>query len=162
MPYPIERYLNIRSAMGGTFRPNGQRLAFLTDITGTHQIWAVDIPPPGRPTPWPDQLTFFKERVLSVTYSPVADEMIFSTDVGSNERAQLFLLPGDAGPHTPFCTPTFRGLRMGRDAAEPRQTCESQRPVEGPISYHDQSGGGEHPSGVRVTGRQRCALPEVP
>jgi Tol biopolymer transport system component len=95
MPYSIERYLNIRSAMGGTFRPNGQRLAFLTDITGTHQIWAVDIPPPGRPTPWPDQLTFFKERVLSVTYSPVADEMIFSTDVGSNERAQLFLLSGD-------------------------------------------------------------------
>jgi dipeptidyl aminopeptidase/acylaminoacyl peptidase len=95
MPNSIERYLNIRSAMGGTFRPDGQRLAFLTDITGTHQIWAVDISAPGRPTPWPDQLTFFKERVLGVRYSPVADEMIFSADVGGNERAQLFLLSGD-------------------------------------------------------------------
>lgn len=38
MTYPIERYLHIRSAMGGTFRPDGQRLAFLTDITGTYQV----------------------------------------------------------------------------------------------------------------------------
>ena len=95
MPYPIERYLNVRSAMAGTFRPDGRRLAFLTDITGTYQIWAVDVPPPGQPSPWPDQLTFFKERVLDVTYSPVADQMVFSTDVGGNERAQLFLLSGD-------------------------------------------------------------------
>jgi dipeptidyl aminopeptidase/acylaminoacyl peptidase len=98
MSYPIERYLNVRSAMAGTFRPDGRRLAFLTDITGTYQIWAVDVPPPGQPTPWPEQLTFFKERVLTVTYSPVADEMVFSTDVGGNERAQLFLLSGD-GQH---------------------------------------------------------------
>ena len=98
MAYSIDRYLNVRSAMAGTFRPDGQRLAFLTDITGTYQVWAVDVPPAGQPTPWPEQLTFFKERVLNVTYSPVADEMIFSTDVGGNERAQLFLLSGD-GQH---------------------------------------------------------------
>jgi Tol biopolymer transport system component len=98
MAYSIDRYLNVRSAMAGTFRPNGERLAFLTDITGTYQVWAVDVPPTGQPTSWPEQLTFFKERVLNVTYSPVADEMIFSTDVGGNERAQLFLLSGD-GQH---------------------------------------------------------------
>src|SRR5918994_1959832 len=95
MPFPIERYLNVRSAMGGTFSPDGRRLVFLTDITGTYQVWAVDVPTPGHPTIWPDQLTFFKERILNVTYSPIADEMIFSTDVGGNERAQLFLLSGD-------------------------------------------------------------------
>lgn len=39
MPFPIERYLNVRSAMGGTFRPDGRRLAFLTDITGTYQVF---------------------------------------------------------------------------------------------------------------------------
>jgi Tol biopolymer transport system component len=36
--------------MGGTFRPDGRRLAFLTDITGTYQVWAVDVPPPGHCT----------------------------------------------------------------------------------------------------------------
>jgi dipeptidyl aminopeptidase/acylaminoacyl peptidase len=109
MAYPIERYLNVRSAMAGTFRPDGRRLAFLTDVTGTHQIWAVDVPPHGQPTPWPEQLTFFKERVLNVIYSPVADEMIFSTDVGGNERAQLFLLSGD-GQHLRQLTDAPRAI----------------------------------------------------
>ncbi|MDX1522908.1 MAG: S9 family peptidase, partial [Anaerolineae bacterium] len=95
MTYPFERYLNIRTAMGPTFRPDGRRLAFLTNITGTNQIWAVDIPAAGAPTPWPDQLTFFKERVNGVSYSPVNDELVFSTDIGGNEHDQLFLLSGD-------------------------------------------------------------------
>jgi dipeptidyl aminopeptidase/acylaminoacyl peptidase len=95
MSYSIERYLHVRSAMGGTFRPDGRRLAFLTDITGTYQVWAVDLPASGQPTAWPEQLTFFRERVLGVVYSPAADEMVLSTDVGGNERAQLFLLSGD-------------------------------------------------------------------
>jgi len=47
MTYPLERYLNGRSAMDGTFRPDARRLAFFTDITGTYQVWAVDMPPPG-------------------------------------------------------------------------------------------------------------------
>jgi Tol biopolymer transport system component len=50
MTYPLERYLNGRSAMGGSFRPDGRYLAFLTDITGTYQVWAVDVPPPGHRT----------------------------------------------------------------------------------------------------------------
>jgi len=50
MTSSIERYLHVRSATAATFRPDGQRLAFLTDITGTYQVWAVDVPPPGRPT----------------------------------------------------------------------------------------------------------------
>src|SRR6266566_4355661 len=95
MTYPLERYLNSRSAMGGSFRPEGRRLAFLTDITGTYQVWAVDVPPLGHRTSSPERLAIFRERVLSVIYSPVADEKILSTDVGSNERAQRFLLSGD-------------------------------------------------------------------
>jgi len=56
---------------------------------------AVDVPPPEHRTSSPEQLAIFRERVLSVTYSPVADEKIFSTDVGGNERAQRFLPSGD-------------------------------------------------------------------
>ena len=49
MAISIERYLNVRSAMAGTFRPDGERLAFLTDVTGTYQVWAVDVPQPDSP-----------------------------------------------------------------------------------------------------------------
>jgi Tol biopolymer transport system component len=114
MTYPLERYLNGRSAMDGSFRPDGRRPAFLTDITGTYQVWAVDVPPPGHRTSSPERLAIFRERVLSVMYSPVADEKIFSTDVGGNERAQRFLLSGDGRQlrqltHAPQAIHSFGG-----------------------------------------------------
>ncbi|MBA2442716.1 MAG: S9 family peptidase, partial [Rubrobacter sp.] len=92
MAYDFARYLKIRSAFGATWSPDGRRLAFLTDITGVPQVW--ELPAGGG---WPDQLTFYEERVSDVEYSPTEDRLIFSMDAGGNERAQIFLLEnGDA------------------------------------------------------------------
>ena len=49
-----------------------------------------------------------------MTYSPVADEKIFSTDVGGNERAQRFLPSGDGRQlrhltHAPQAIHSFGG-----------------------------------------------------
>lgn len=41
--YPFERYLNIRSAYQPSFSFDGQRLAFLTNVTGIPQVWAIDV-----------------------------------------------------------------------------------------------------------------------
>jgi len=86
----FSHYLNIRSAYGASFSPDGRRIAFLTNITGVPQVWSV--PAEGG---WPDQLTFFKERCSFVSYSPTDDQMVFGMDAGGNERQQLFLLSGD-------------------------------------------------------------------
>src|SRR5215217_6147447 len=45
---------------------------------------------------WPEQLTFYEERVSSVHYSPTEDRLAFGMDVGGNEKMGLFLL-GDGG-----------------------------------------------------------------
>jgi hypothetical protein len=45
MPHPIERYVNVHTVLGGTFPPDVHRLAFLTDIPGTHQVWALNVSP---------------------------------------------------------------------------------------------------------------------
>ena len=37
------RYLNVRSASGASFAPDGHRLAFLTDITGVAEVWSVAV-----------------------------------------------------------------------------------------------------------------------
>ncbi len=95
--FDFARYLNIRAAYGASFSPTGERLAFLTDITGVPQVWAID-----RAGGWPDQLTFYTERVTFVSYSPVHDHMIFGMDAGGNERQQLFLLSGDGQAVTPL------------------------------------------------------------
>ncbi|GGL62972.1 S9 family peptidase [Halocalculus aciditolerans] len=89
MAYDIERYLNIRSAGGPTFGPDG-RLAFLMDTTGTSQVWRLD-----EPLEWPDQLSFHEERVTFASYSPTRDELVYGRDEGGNEKTQFFRLSGD-------------------------------------------------------------------
>ncbi|MGM0606012.1 MAG: S9 family peptidase [Halobacteriota archaeon] len=83
--YDIDRYLNVRSAYGGSFSHDGDRLAFCMDTTGTPQVWSTD--GPGR---WPEQHTFSTERVTFARFSPTRPELVFGMDEGGNERAQLY------------------------------------------------------------------------
>ena len=87
MVYEFARYLKIRAAYGATWSPDGRRIAFLTDITGVPQAWEMPIG-----GGWPEQLTFYEERVSGIHYSPTEDRLLFSMDAGGNERSQLFLL----------------------------------------------------------------------
>ncbi|HSK99612.1 MAG TPA: S9 family peptidase [Rubrobacteraceae bacterium] len=90
MSYEFVRYLKIRSAWGPSWSPDGRRLSFLTEITGVPQVWEVSA---GVETPpWPEQLTFYEERVSGAGYSPVEEELLFGMDIGGNERTQLYLL----------------------------------------------------------------------
>jgi dipeptidyl aminopeptidase/acylaminoacyl peptidase len=97
MAYDIERYLNVRSAYGATFHPGGDGLAFLMDTTGTPQVWSVD--GPGR---WPDQHTFYDERVTFASFSPERPELVFGMDEGGNERVQFYRLAPGTGEVTPL------------------------------------------------------------
>lgn len=83
----LRRYLNIRSSMGGTLRRDGRRLAFLNDTTGTFQVWTMD--GPGR---WPEQRTFYPDRITFVSYSPTSNDLIFGMDEGGNEQDQFYLI----------------------------------------------------------------------
>jgi dipeptidyl aminopeptidase/acylaminoacyl peptidase len=87
MRFPLERFLNVRSANTPRFSPDGKRIAFLTNVTGVPQLWEVD-----RGGGWPDQRTFFSERVGTHEYAVAKPEIVFETDVGGNERFQLWHL----------------------------------------------------------------------
>ena len=90
MPYEFERFLTVRSASAPAFSANGQRVVFLWDVTGVPQLWAVDID-----GGWPEQLTVYSERVMTLFNSPVSDETVFGMDSGGDERQQLYLLSGN-------------------------------------------------------------------
>jgi len=90
MGYDLERYLNVRNAGGASLGPEGGRLSFTIDTTGTSQVWALD-----GPGEWPDQLTFYEERVTFAEWSPTRAELAFGMDQGGDERAQLYRLAGD-------------------------------------------------------------------
>ncbi|MGC9348450.1 MAG: alpha/beta fold hydrolase [Anaerolineae bacterium] len=97
MSWSIQRYLNIRQAYGPAFSPDGERLAFLTNITGIPQVWQVRPDPEIEVIAWPDQLTFEDDRVGQAEFSPVVGDgrLLYTRDVGGNERLQLFLLSAD-------------------------------------------------------------------
>jgi dipeptidyl aminopeptidase/acylaminoacyl peptidase len=90
LAYEFARYLKVRGAWGASWSPDGQRVSFLTEITGVPQVWEV-AGDAGGPC-WPEQLTFYEERISGASYSPTENRLLFSMDAGGNERAQLFLL----------------------------------------------------------------------
>ncbi len=90
MSYEFARYLKIRSAWGPSWSPDGRKLCFLTEITGVPQVWEVS--GEAEAPPWPEQLTFYEERVSGAEYSPSDERLLFGMDAGGNERTQLFLL----------------------------------------------------------------------
>jgi dipeptidyl aminopeptidase/acylaminoacyl peptidase len=91
-PFGIDRFLNICSATGPTFSPDGRFLAYLTNTTGVMQLWQVPVQG-GEPV----RLTFTTESVRGAHYSPRRPELLFSMDTGGNERTQLYRLRGVAG-----------------------------------------------------------------
>jgi dipeptidyl aminopeptidase/acylaminoacyl peptidase len=88
-PFGIERFLNVRSATGPTFAPDGRFVAFLTNVTGVAQLWQVPVE-----GGWPTQLTFTSDSVRGARYNPRLHQLIYSMDAGGNERTGLYLLHG--------------------------------------------------------------------
>ncbi|MBA2495064.1 MAG: PD40 domain-containing protein, partial [Acidobacteria bacterium] len=88
--YDIERYLNIRSAGSPTFSPDGKHIAFLTNITGTSQVWTMDAG-----GGYPEQITAYQDNVSFVKWLPNGKGLIFGKAVGGNENTQFFLLSND-------------------------------------------------------------------
>jgi dipeptidyl aminopeptidase/acylaminoacyl peptidase len=88
--FPLESFLNVRSAGAPTFSPDGRYVAFLSNITGVSQLWQVPVE-----GGWPVQLTFHADSVRGAWYSPARPEIVYTKDTGGDERTQLYILRGD-------------------------------------------------------------------
>lgn len=95
--YSFESYLNIRSASGANFSPDGQWLTFLTDITGVAEVWRIPVDIHAPQSAWPEQLTFRGERASKAAYSPGGEAILIAGDAGGNEHTQLWLLQAEGG-----------------------------------------------------------------
>lgn len=95
MGVSFEQYLNIRYATGASFRADGARMAFLTDISGTAQLWTIDAP-----LSWPEQLTFYDGRLMFAEYSPTEPIIAFGKDTDGDENQLIYLISDDGGAAT--------------------------------------------------------------
>ena len=88
--YTIQQYLNIRSASSPTVSPDGKRLFYLTNVSGTSQIWAIDLPN-GKPK----QITTYDDNVSFVKFSPDGSGAVFGKAKGGDENTQFFWMKPD-------------------------------------------------------------------
>ena len=88
--YSLKRYLSIKSAYSPEFSPDGQRLAYLSDVTGVPQIWMTDLSGPLAS----QQITLEDERVGFLSFAPKSERIAFGIDRGGSERFQIRMLEG--------------------------------------------------------------------
>lgn len=88
--YGIEKYLNIRSAASPTLSPDGKRMAYRTNVSGTMQIWMIDLPKGA-----PRQITNYEDNIDFVRWLPDNSGLIFGKARGGDENTQFFIMQPD-------------------------------------------------------------------
>jgi dipeptidyl aminopeptidase/acylaminoacyl peptidase len=88
--YTIEQYLNIKSAGSPTFSPNGKQIAYLTNTTGTTQVWIV-----GATGGTPKQITNYDDNIGFVRWLGDGSGLIFGKARGGDENTQFFFMKPD-------------------------------------------------------------------
>jgi dipeptidyl aminopeptidase/acylaminoacyl peptidase len=89
--YRFEQFLSARSAYGATADAAGDRLYFVSDLTGSPQLWSV---PMDREGAWPEPIAVNLDRVMLAVPSSRPGRLVLGADVGGNERMQLYLIDG--------------------------------------------------------------------
>ena len=103
-PYAIQQYLNIRSAAAPTMSPDGREMAYLTNVTGTSQVWAMFLPS-GKP----GQLTNYDDNVSFVKWLGDGSGIIFGKAKGGDENTQFYWMkPDGTGVKALTDSPTVR------------------------------------------------------
>ncbi|HEX6098873.1 MAG TPA: S9 family peptidase [Thermoanaerobaculia bacterium] len=76
-----------------SFSPDGKRVAFITSISGSPQVWTV-----AATGGWPDQVTAFDDPVSNVKWSPDGEWLAVQVAPGGGLSEQIYLMrPDGAG-----------------------------------------------------------------
>ncbi|MEM1177502.1 MAG: S9 family peptidase [Acidobacteriota bacterium] len=86
----VKKLSRIGSCSSPSFSPDGQRLAFISDLSGSPQVWTVDVD-----GGWPAPTTALDDQVGAVAWSPTADVLAYSVAPGGGLNQQIFLTSAD-------------------------------------------------------------------
>lgn len=89
-PHTIQQYLNIRSAGGASLSPDAKQMAYTTNVSGTSQIWVVDLP-----TGTPKQITNYEDNIGFARWLPDGNGIVFGKARGGDENTQFFWMKPD-------------------------------------------------------------------
>jgi dipeptidyl aminopeptidase/acylaminoacyl peptidase len=83
----IEKLFMTRSIAGTAWSPDGQTIAFISNMSGRYNLWTV--PASGG---WPVQLTISDQRQYRPAWSPDGKWIVFQSDQDGDEQWDLFLV----------------------------------------------------------------------
>jgi dipeptidyl aminopeptidase/acylaminoacyl peptidase len=83
----IEKLFMTRSIAGTAWSPDGQTIAFISNMSGRYNLWTV---PAGGG--WPLQLTISNQRQYRPAWSPNGRWIVFQSDEDGNEQWDLFIV----------------------------------------------------------------------
>ena len=86
----VAAFAKIGSAVAPTFSPDGKRIAFLSGISGSPQVWIVS-----RDGGWPDQITALDDPVGAILWSPNGDWIAVQVAPGGGLNEQVYVVHPD-------------------------------------------------------------------
>jgi dipeptidyl aminopeptidase/acylaminoacyl peptidase len=81
---------SIGSCLSPSFSPDGTRIAFVSDLSGSPQVWTV-----AATGGWPDQVTALDDQVRAVSWSPEGTWLACSVAPGGGMNQQVYLVRPD-------------------------------------------------------------------
>ncbi|HMT11333.1 MAG TPA: hypothetical protein PKA39_06890 [Ignavibacteria bacterium] len=116
--YKIAQFFAIRAISGLALSPNGKTIAYITNTSGSPNIWTIPIE-----GGWASQITLEENAVSSIVYSPKNSDIIFQTDNKGDENFQIYMVsdkggevknltPSHAGSQTIFCAFNKKGNKI--------------------------------------------------
>ena len=87
----LEREVGLLAKVGScvapSFSANGERLAFVSDLSGVPQAWTVAIE-----GGWPDRVSALDDQVIGVDWSPRGDRIALSVAPGGGLNTQIYVV----------------------------------------------------------------------
>lgn len=87
-PAEIDAFLALTARRAASREPRGSRIAYISTQTGMAQLWLLE-------NGVERQLTDHPEPVNSLAWSPLGGQILFTSDIGGDERWQFYLLDLD-------------------------------------------------------------------
>ncbi|MEM1248186.1 MAG: S9 family peptidase [Acidobacteriota bacterium] len=86
----VRRLAGVKSCTSPSFSPDGRTLAFVSDMSGTPQVWTVPVG-----GGWPRQQTALEDTVFSARFAPKGDRIAVTAAPGGGMNTQVYLISQD-------------------------------------------------------------------
>jgi len=86
----VERLAGVGFCSTPSFSPDGSRIAFIGDLSGTPQVWTVDVH-----GGWPTRVTAFADQVSNALWSPTEDLIAVEVAPGGGLNQQVYVVRSD-------------------------------------------------------------------